>query len=331
MGERAQGGAALSHPPPCGAPQTGPACGRLRQSGRAAQHPGKTQGPPRPSQPCGGDGGGTCLGSSARGRRAQPSPPRGCPQWPRRDAGGGSGRWPNKRGLCAARQPARRRAWPDAAVSICALVNRQRPEETAAAAASAGAEPQNGLSQGSNRRRCWGTRRLGGRSRPRSPRGPGHAHASRADRATCFSVVPTARNSPALAGAEECKQSCQRRRDSCCSRRGRSAAMLAPLRGTGLWVSLRSSPPGLGTRPAEEPLAPLPLRLAAGQGPSPAVPRLSGKPGWQQRGAGGERPHRQLCPAAGAQGHRRVGEMGASAPQRGWGTLPRRSQMLLGT
>lgn len=79
------------------------------------------------------------------------------------------------------------------------------------------------------------------------------------------------------------------------------------------------------------------LWQAAGQGPSPAVLRLSGKPGWQQRGRGTPlAPQNLLPPLPGSQRAEmpQGGEMEGSAPQlpeKGWGMLPRCSQMLLGT
>lgn len=77
-------------------------------------------------------------------------------------------------------------------------------------------------------------------------------------RTTCFLAVPAARNSPFLAGVEECKQSCHPWRNSCCSRRpGGCSPPHARRCGEPGWRAAlqqrgeSSCPAGPGIRPAD--------------------------------------------------------------------------------
>lgn len=112
------GGAALSHPLPSGAPQTGPEWGRLHSWPQHSStvpwlHSRHNAGAPLAITPMWGARGMCVWGArpgSARHSQSLRVPTAavsGCQRW--------RSQRPNKQGLSATRQPACRRAWPDAA------------------------------------------------------------------------------------------------------------------------------------------------------------------------------------------------------------------------
>lgn len=262
-------GAALSHPPPAGAPRTGPVRGRLR-----SRPHGTTQGPP-PAVTATWGARGVLVWGAQPGDTGHGQPP----------SGAGSGRVRTL--VVAAAEQVRAVCRPAAGLaarrlSIRALVNRQRTEGTAAAGLYPGLSPTRGV--------------------PREHRGaagahaawvaapdPGAAHAAPAHCATCLWAVPAARISPPLAGAKECKQSCWCRRDS-----GRHRGYLLPCSRCRGELRVPPVPPRLGTRPAEEPGPPVPLvSAAAGSWPG-TVPGRAMAPAGSSVGS---------SPAAGGQGY----------------------------
>lgn len=150
--------------------------------------------------------------------------------------------------------------------------------ENRGSAASPGAEPHAACPKGTPRR-CWGITvpgRLpptpGPTLQPVRPRPP--LAEPRLPRDVLL-AVPAARNSPLLAGVEERKQSCQRRRDSCCScSRSPPCSRCCRELGSGCPSSSgeRLCPPGPGMHPAEEPGPPLPLVSAVAGSWSGTVP-----------------------------------------------------------
>lgn len=269
MGERARGGCTESSPSQWGpsnwarvgeAPQLAPA----QRHSTVAPLPAQCGGPPGHHTHVGGTWD-VCLGSSARGCQAQPVP---------KGAHSSSVRMP------AVAQPAAEQAraecHPAASMqaslarrrfSICALINQQQPEKTTAARPATGLGPMRHVPR-VHQRHCWGTQCLGGRPPPQVPLCSSNPLGHRTDLRLLRDVllaVPAARNSPLLAGVEECKQ-----RNSCCSC-GRSPPCSRRCGELGSKVSLQQHrallppPPGLRTRPAKKPRPPLLLVSAAAE------------------------------------------------------------------
>lgn len=317
MGERARGGCTESSPSQWGpsnwarvgeAPQLAPA----QQHSTVAPLPAQCGGPPGHHTHVGGTWD-VCLGSSARECQAQPVP---------KGAHSSSVRMP------AVAQPAAEQAraecHPAASMqaslarcrfSICALVNQQQPEKTTAARPATGLGPMRHVPR-VHQQRCWGTQCLGGHPRPQvllcSSSPLGHCMDLRL-LCDVLLAVPAPRNSPLLAGIEECKQ-----RNSCCSC-GRSPPCSRRCGELGSKVSLQQQ--GALLPPPPSPAWGRVLPRSPGlpccwfllqQRPSPAVLPLLGKPGWQQCGGGGAWFHTTcclLCLAARGQGCCSAGQM----------------------
>lgn len=230
---------------------------------------------------------------------------RGCPQQRCQDAGGGSRRWPNKGGLCAARQPAslaRRR------FSIRALVNRQRPEETAAARPAPGLSPTLGVLR--EPRSSAGAREA--RQPPRallcSPRAFGTAFATRCvlGRASC-QELPVAgrgqeREQPPAPGDSGCSCGHLPRCSRCCAELGSRcpSSSLGPSRAAaGACRGARGSPAAVLSK-----RHPRPCRGSASWGSRALAPRnlLPAQPGRGRAGVPQCRAEGGLSAAAAGKG-----------------------------
>lgn len=343
MGERARGGCTESSPSQWGpsnwarvgeAPQLAPA----QQHSTVAPLPAQCGGPPGHHTHVGGTWD-VCLGSSARECQAQPVP---------KGAHSSSVRMP------AVAQPAAEQAraecHPAAGMqaslarcrfSICALVNQQQPEKTTAARPATGLGPMQHVPR-VHQQRCWGTQCLGGHPRPPvllcSSSPLGHCMDLRL-LCDVLLAVPAPRNSPLLAGIEECKQ-----RNSCCSC-GRSPPCSRRCGELGSKVSLQQQgallpppPPRRGDASCQEAQASLAAGFCCSRDRLQQCCRSWGSRAGSSVvvvGPGSIQP--AVCSAwqpegrdAAAQGRWREGSA-PQLPEKGWGMLPRRSQMLLGT
>lgn len=228
----------MSHPPPSGAPQTGPAWGRLcsqpRHSGSApstahrgsSEHHAHVEGT-RGMSPT------TLIG----GHRAEPAP----------DGAHSSG---VKTPVAAAAEQAgavcRRSAAPPGSTPPFHL--RARKPAAAKGNRSSAAKPQHRAPERGVPRKhttvlLLGHTVPGGYHPPppplRSPRVLSHRRSPH----DVLLAVPSCEELPSLADTEECKQSRQRRRDSCC-RRGRSPPCSCPA-AAGSWAP--RTPPAVGS------------------------------------------------------------------------------------
>lgn len=325
MGERAWGGgggAALSHPPPSGAPQTGPVWGRLRsrpQPGTAALLPARRHGPPAPTPAWGAR-----LGSSARGWWAQPEP-----------GGARSGGVSMPVAAAAGGRTSEGCVPPAASEPGQTPLFHPRTRKPAAArgngssAASPRAEPHAGVLR--EPRSSAGAH--GARMAAPGPGIRSAAHTPSALLATPRALGHASRQELPAAGRGEGRSQPPAPRGSCCSRghsapcsrccaepgsrRPSSSGQPRALPGGGRILPRSAGLPGCCSRPA----------------PSPAVPRLEGKRGWQQGWALAPRNPLPAQPSSGRAGmpqRRGEGGLSATAAEEGRATLLGHAQTLSG-